>query len=142
MNATGDERPDATTFMRHDMGRHIAIAAVAAVTLLSASASAFAHAELRKATPEVGAAVATAPAEVRVTFSERLEAAFSSLVVRDAVGRRVDKADGRVDPGDRTTLRVSVPPLAKGIYIVVWRVLTADTHRTEGAFIFRVGETQ
>ena len=27
-----------------------------------------------------------------------------------------------------------------GIYIVEWRALTADTHKTEGAFVFRVGE--
>jgi methionine-rich copper-binding protein CopC len=37
-------------------------------------------------------------------------------------------------------MRVSLPPLTQGIYIVVWRALTADTHKTEGAFIFRVGE--
>jgi len=30
--------------------------------------------------------------------------------------------------------------LTKGIYIVEWRALTADTHRSEGAFIFRIGE--
>jgi methionine-rich copper-binding protein CopC len=75
-----------------------------------------------------------------VNFSEQLEAAFSTVVVRDAVGKRVDKADAHLDPADRSTMRVSLPSLAKGTYIVVWRALTADTHRTEGAFIFRVGE--
>ncbi len=69
-----------------------------------------------------------------------MEAALSSVIVRDAVGRRVDKADAHIDPANRTTIRVSVEPLNKGTYIVVWRALTADTHRTEGAFIFRVGE--
>jgi methionine-rich copper-binding protein CopC len=37
-------------------------------------------------------------------------------------------------------MRVSLQKLQAGIYIVVWRALTADTHRTEGAFIFRVGD--
>jgi hypothetical protein len=77
---------------------------------------------------------------VLVNFSEPLEATFSSIVVRDSMGKRVDKADAHLDPSDPTTMRVSLPPLAQGTYIVVWRVLTADTHRTEGAFIFRVGE--
>ena len=37
-------------------------------------------------------------------------------------------------------MRVSLQTLTNGIYIVEWRALTADTHRTEGAFIFRIGE--
>jgi methionine-rich copper-binding protein CopC len=37
-------------------------------------------------------------------------------------------------------MRVSVDPLMPGIYIVEWKALTADTHRTEGAFIFKVGQ--
>jgi len=34
-------------------------------------------------------------------------------------------------------MRVSLQPFTEGIYIVVWR---ADTRKTEGAFIFRIGE--
>jgi methionine-rich copper-binding protein CopC len=120
--------------------RRIVGAAISAVLFLSGAAPAFAHAELRRATPAVGGTVPTAPAEVLVNFSEPLEAAFSFIVVRDSAGKRVDKADTRVDPTDRTTMRVSLQPLTDGIYIVVWRALTADTHRTEGAFMFRVGE--
>ena len=50
------------------------------------------------ATPEVGGTVPSSPAEVLVNFSEPLEAAFSTLIVRDAVGKRVDKADAHLDP--------------------------------------------
>jgi methionine-rich copper-binding protein CopC len=110
--------------------------------LLSGPTPASAHAQLRSATPAAGASVDTAPAEVLVKFSEPLEASFSTVAVRDAVGKRVDKADAHLDPGDRTIIHVSLQPLAKGTYIVVWRALTADTHRTEGAFIFRVGKAQ
>ncbi len=107
--------------------------------LLGASGPAFAHAELRRATPEVGGTVSAPPTEVLVNFSEPLESAFSSVVVRDAVGKRVDKADVHLDPGDRRTMRVSLPSLAEGTYIVMWRAVTTDTHRVEGAFIFRIG---
>ena len=60
-------------------------------------------------------------------------------MVRTAVGKRIDKADAKVDQKDRTVIRASLQSLTPGIYIVEWRALTADTHRTEGAFIFRIG---
>jgi copper resistance protein C len=60
--------------------------------------------------------------------------------VRDAVGKKVNKADAQVDKVDRTIMRVVLDPLTPGVYIVEWRALTADTHKTEGAFVFRVGE--
>jgi len=116
--------------------------AAAALFLAWTHPPAFAHAELRRATPAAGGTVEAAPAEIVLNFSERLEIAFSSVVVRDALGRRVDKQDSHVDPADRTTMRVSVPNLTKGTYIVVWRALTTDTHRTEGAFAFQIGEPQ
>lgn len=54
--------------------RHrIAIFSTAALLLLSGNGSAFAHAQLRSATPTAGGTVLTAPAEVLVNFSEPLE---------------------------------------------------------------------
>ena len=114
---------------------------VTAVALvLCASGPAFAHAQLRNATPTVGGSVAAAPSEISLNFSEALEPSFSTVVVRDAFGKRVDKADAHLDSNDRTTMRVSLPTLTEGTYIVVWRALSPDTHKTEGAFIFRVGK--
>ena len=86
--------------------------------------------------------MAVPPNEVVLNFSEALESAFSSVIVRNAAGNRVDKADSHVDPGDHATLHVSLQPLAAGTYTVVWRAVTADTHRTEGTFVFRVGSSK
>jgi hypothetical protein len=119
---------------------HAVLGAASLVLSLVAATTAFAHAELKQAQPAVNGAVASAPTEISLNFSERLESTFSSVVVRNAVGKRVDKADGHIDPKDRTVMRAGLQPLQPGIYIVVWRALTTDTHRTEGAFIFRVGE--
>jgi methionine-rich copper-binding protein CopC len=120
--------------------RIFTLAATAVLSIAGASA-AWAHAELKQATPAVDGTVQTAPTEVTLKFSERLEPAFTALIVRDAGGKRVDKADGKIDKADRTVLRTSLQPsLSPGIYIVEWRALTTDTHRTEGAFIFRVGQ--
>jgi methionine-rich copper-binding protein CopC len=115
---------------------------VASTFLISAGANAaWAHAELKQATPAADGTVQAAPTEVTLKFSERLENAFSTIIVRDAVGKRVDKANGQIDKADRTVIRTSLQPsLSPGTYIVEWRALTADTHRTEGAFIFRVGQ--
>ncbi len=120
--------------------RHGVSAATGAALALLGAASAFAHAQLRSATPAAGSSVQTAPAEVVVNFSEALEGAFSSLAVHDAAGNRVDKADSHLDQNDKTTIRVSLPPLQQGVYTVDWRAVSADTHRVNGSFIFRVGQ--
>jgi methionine-rich copper-binding protein CopC len=128
--------------MRYKMQVKHHVFAVAASTLLIAAgaSTAWAHAELKQATPAVDGTVQAAPAEVTLKFSERLESPFSTIIVRDAVGKRVDKASGQIDKADRTVMRASLQPLSPGIYIVEWRALTTDTHRTEGAFIFHVGQ--
>jgi copper resistance protein C len=99
--------------------------------------SAHAHAFLERATPAVGSTVHAAPAQVSLRFTQRLEAAFSKLQVQDARGKRVDKNNVALD-ADQTTLSVAVPALPPGRYVVKWRVLSVDTHVTEGDFSFQV----
>jgi hypothetical protein len=122
--------------IRHNVIR----TAAAAILFVSGITAAMAHAELSHATPLPGGTVPTAPSEVTLNFSEPLEPAFSSVVVHDASGGRVDKADGHVDNADRTVMRASLQPLAAGTYTVEWRAVTVDTHRTQGTFTFHVGE--
>ena len=124
------------------MRNHRVIAGLVAVAVLPflGAGAAFAHAQLKLATPAVGTAVDAAPTEVTLNFSEKLENTFSTVIVRDAMGKRVDKGDAHVDKTDRTLMKVPLESLMPGIYIVEWKALTADTHRTEGAFIFRVGQ--
>jgi methionine-rich copper-binding protein CopC len=114
---------------------------VPAVLVLSGTVSALAHAHLIRATPAVGGTVNTPPSEVTLRFSEKLEATFSSVVVRDSTGKQVDKGDGTVDKGDRTVMRVMLQqPMAPGVYKVEWKVMSADTHKIDGNFTFKVGE--
>jgi copper resistance protein C len=112
--------------------------AVVAAMLLLAAAAAAAHASLERADPRAGSRVRTSPAEVKLFFTEKLEPAFSTVRVQDEAGRRVDRADGRIDDADAKLLRVSVAPLAPGTYRVIWRVLSVDSHVTEGEFSFRI----
>jgi methionine-rich copper-binding protein CopC len=66
-----------------------------------------------------------------------LEAAFSTVEVTDGSGARVDQGKAQVN-GDN--MRIGLKPLKPGAYRVHWRVLSVDTHVTEGNFSFRVGE--
>jgi copper resistance protein C len=98
-----------------------------------------AHAFLQRAEPAVGSTVQTSPTEVRVLFTENIEPAFSTIQVFDASGKEVDKHDARLDRFNHSLLHVSLPPLQAGIYKVIWRVVSVDTHVTNGNFTFRVG---
>ena len=115
----------------------VALLAVLAAVLVVPD-GAFAHAFLDRAAPAVGSTVHGSPAEVRLRFTQELEPAFSTVRVFDHGGKQVDRQDKRLQRGDATLLKVSVPPLAPGIYRVVWRALSVDAHVTEGDFTFEV----
>ena len=51
--------------------------------------------------PAVGSTVHAPPAQVKLWFTQKLEPAFSTAQVSDSTGKRVDRADARVDDGDR-----------------------------------------
>jgi methionine-rich copper-binding protein CopC len=97
-----------------------------------------AHAFLEHSDPAVGGKVHSAPAQVRIWFTQAIEPTFSSVQVFDRAGKQVDKKDTNPDPSNRSLLRVSLPPLGPGTYKVVWRVVSVDTHVTNGNFTFQV----
>jgi copper resistance protein C len=108
------------------------------VIVLAGTSRVEAHAFLKDAEPRVGSTLQTSPNEVRIRFTENIEPAFSSIQVFDASGKEVDKRDVHLDRSDRALLHVSLPRLGAGIYKVVWRVISLDTHVTNGSFMFRV----
>jgi methionine-rich copper-binding protein CopC len=116
--------------------RSIAPFTVAAALLLAAPA-AYAHAMLDHAEPRVGNTVAAAPREVKLWFTQKLEQAFSAIEVTDGSGQRVDTGNARVNGNE---IAVPVAPLGPGTYHVKWRVLSVDTHSTNGNFTFTVGK--
>lgn len=110
----------------------------AAALGVSFASSVGAHAFLDHAKPAVGSTVHGPPTKVELWFTQQLEPAFSNAQVVDPNGKRVDRDDAAVDAADPTLLRVSLPPLAPGRYRVTWRVLSVDTHVTEGDYSFEV----
>ena len=98
----------------------------------------WAHAFPDHADPRVGHTLDQAPATVRIWFDGAIEPVFSTIRVENTEKQRVDKGDGRVNPGDHTVLEVSVSPLRPGKYRVFWSVIARDGHRTEGDYAFRI----
>jgi methionine-rich copper-binding protein CopC len=117
--------------------RAYAIPLLAAASLLAGPA-ARAHSFLEQAKPSVGSTVQRPPSNVSLRFSAALEPAFTTIEVVDAAGQRVDQGDARVDAAEATVVRASLKPLPPGTYKVKWRVLSTDSHPTEGDFTFRV----
>ena len=111
---------------------------IAMLALLAATAAS-AHAFLDHANPPVGSTMRAAPRQLSLWFTQDLEPAFSSVVVRNAAEARVDAGNARVDRNDHKLMRVSLRALASGTYKVSWHVLSVDTHTTEGDFSFTVG---
>ena len=113
---------------------------IAAALMICSVAAANAHAFLDHAAPRVGETVRSAPPELKVWFTQELEPAFSTIKVLNAAGARVDKSDTKVDAANHALLRVSLEALGPGVYKVIWRVVSVDTHVADGDFIFRVSQ--
>ena len=112
---------------------------VAVLSVIAAAVRVEAHAFLIRAEPRVGSKVNKAPTEVRVWFSETVQAGVSSIHVFDLSGKQVDRKDTHSDRANRAVLCVSLnPALAPGSYKVIWRVTSADTHVTSGDFHFQI----
>jgi methionine-rich copper-binding protein CopC len=103
-----------------------------------APVSAEAHAFLERADPRVGSVVAKAPPTLRLTFTEGIVVPFCRVTVTGPPGFDGAGAPHAV-PGDARSLAVDLKGAAPpGGYTVRWRVLSVDTHVTEGDFTFQV----
>ncbi|MFI8101600.1 copper resistance CopC/CopD family protein [Streptomyces sp. NPDC086023] len=110
-------------------------------SLLATAAPAVAHAALTASDPKDGSVVATAPAQVTLSFSEQVAMGEDSIRVMDPSGKRVDTGEQR-DLCDGTTVRYGVQlhaGLPNGTYTVAWQAVSADSHPISGAFTFSVG---
>jgi methionine-rich copper-binding protein CopC len=100
---------------------------------------ALAHAALIAAVPAADSAVTTQPTELRITFSEPFELAFTSVDVTGLDGIAVGIGALAADPADPQTLIVpldTAPPA--GVVTVQWRTVAADGHKSNGTYQFTV----
>ncbi|MFE9553700.1 copper resistance CopC/CopD family protein [Streptomyces sp. NPDC006703] len=109
--------------------------------LFAGAVPASAHAALTGSDPKEGAVVATAPAQVALTFSEGVALDANSIRVLDPAGKRSDTAElVNLCSGDvvkyGVRLRTGIP---NGTYTVAWQAISADSHPVSGAFTFSIG---
>jgi methionine-rich copper-binding protein CopC len=97
-----------------------------------------AHSALQRAEPPVESKFKWPPSEVKLTFTGRLEPAYSTVRVRDDQGAEVDRQDTHVDRSNPLLLRATLQPLERGTYTVIWRALSVDGNATEGRYTFHV----
>ena len=113
----------------------------AALGLLPPGDTAFAHANLARASPAPNSVLDEAPSRVAIWFTEPIEPSLSEIQVLDAQGSRVDDGDSLVDTNDPLAMSVGLTPLPEGTYTVAWKnVSTVDGHRVRGSFVFSVGQ--
>ncbi|MFD6885941.1 copper resistance CopC/CopD family protein [Streptomyces sp. NPDC059957] len=107
----------------------------------AAAAPASAHAALTASDPTDGAVVATAPAQITLSFSEGVAMNGDSIRVLDPRGKRVDTGELR-DLCSGSIIRYGTalrPGQPDGTYTVAWQAISADSHPIAGAFTFSIG---
>lgn len=105
--------------------------------LLLSSPAAVGHAALVSSSPEDGSTVATLPAEIVLTFNERVTTpAF--VVVEAPDGTAVTAGEARTD-GVAVRARLDDAEIA-GEYRASYRVVSADGHPISGSVFFTVTE--
>ncbi|WP_455711665.1 copper resistance CopC/CopD family protein [Streptomyces griseoluteus] len=118
------------------------LAAASLLLLVLGTASpASAHAALRATDPEDGTILQRAPRTLTLTYTESVGLLTDSFRVYDPENHRLRTGQADHVPGRADTVRVPLPArMAKGTYVVAWRVVSADSHPVSGALTFSVGE--
>ncbi len=121
--------------------RRLAGSTALAYAFAALTVPAAAHAVLEAADPAAGARVERAPARVTLTFDEPVETSLGSVRVIDDTGALIAGTGAVVHPGGvGSIVAVTLPSLPRGRYVVVWNVVSADSHVVGGAYAFGVGE--
>ena len=114
-----------------------AVLAVLVAVLIPAS-PAWAHNSLQTATPARDATVPSAPTEVTLEFMQRLDPAFTTIVLTDAAKRKLPTGEPVVT-GAKSTVQVT-DTLPNGTYTVAYRVVSVDGHPVQGSYPFTVAD--
>lgn len=101
--------------------------------------TALAHLGLRRSTPAHGAHLAKAPREIRLTFTEAVEASVARLRLIGPSGAAVPISTLR-QPGDSAQVLVTdvLGRLVGGVYRLEWQVIGKDGHPVRGTISYVV----
>jgi copper transport protein len=121
------------------LARFCVVPALAGVFVLAAAAPAWAHATLQNTDPPKNGVVAQSPSKLSLSFNENVEVSFGAIRVYTCAGKRITTEAPHHSSASDHTVELSTPKLDPGVYLVAWRVISADAHPVNGTFSFRVG---
>lgn len=111
---------------------------LAAALMAGASGIAWAHATLLRSDPPAGAHVSTPPRELRLEFSEAVNARTSRIALVAPDSQRFTLAI-QGDSSDSRVIIAGTPALSvAGAYRVEWRLVGSDGHAISGKYSFTV----
>jgi methionine-rich copper-binding protein CopC len=103
-------------------------------TMLLGAVPASAHDAAESSSPAQGATVPMPPEQVSITFNNNPLALGSQIRVNDAAG--TNWAEGDVEIVDNVASQKLKEGAPAGLFTVVWRVVSSDSHPIEGNFTF------
>ncbi|MEJ3747231.1 copper resistance protein CopC [Actinomycetes bacterium KLBMP 9797] len=115
----------------------VALALGVLAVLVSPPAPASAHAVLTSSNPIQGAILASAPAEVVLTFTESVREVPGKIQVIGPDGKQVNQGEPTF-AGPVVTIPVDQGG-GQGTYLVSYRVISADSHPVTGGYTYSVG---
>ena len=124
-------------FLRLPIGL-IAVLAIMLLSAVIAPQSASAHASLVEATPEAGAKLESSPAGVSVTFNEQLDSGLYYIKVYDHSGAEITNRKATMNK-DQMGIKLDLPKLAEGVYLISYHVISADGHPVGGSYPITIG---
>jgi methionine-rich copper-binding protein CopC len=101
---------------------------------------AFAHASLVDSFPAKGQTLASAPAEIHLSFNERVEPRFCRIKLVSDTGKNLDADRPSVDGTTRNAIVAAVPVLKPGTYSARRTAVGSDGHKTHGDFTFTIAK--
>lgn len=108
------------------------------VMVASMQGVASAHAVVTDIRPDPDSVLGTQPREIRITFNEPVSTTSTGIRVFDPAGTQI--AGLRTEAKD-TAISAELPSLPEeGSYTVSWKVISADGHAIDGAFLFSIGK--
>lgn len=116
----------------------LAVVLAAASLLLVPASPAAAHNSLKTTTPAKNAELDTVPTEITLEFLQRLDPAFTTIVLSDAAEQKVPTSEPVVT-GAKGTISID-GTLPNGTYTVAYRVVSADGHPVQGSYAFTVAD--
>jgi copper transport protein len=94
---------------------------------------------LESSDPAPSAVLATPPRQVALRYDQSVGVSLGGVRVFDATGQRLSTGTPHHPAGTDSVVQVDLPNLARGSYVVTWRVISADSHPVQGAFTFQIG---